>query len=57
MGREVQEGGLMGVPMADSCCLTEKKKICKAINLKLKNNKVAKKKKKKNLPAIQKTWV
>ena len=35
-GREVQEGGLMGVPMADSCwCLAEKNtKFCKAIILK-----------------------
>ena len=26
-GKEIQEGGNMGVPMADSCCMTESHKI------------------------------
>ena len=26
-GKEVRDGGDMGVPMADSCCLTENNKI------------------------------
>ena len=36
-GREVQEGGDICIPMADSCCsLTETTKFCKAIILQLK---------------------
>ena len=34
-GREVQEGGNICIPMADSCCMTETKH-CKAIILQLK---------------------
>ena len=34
-GREVQEGGDMGVPMADSCwCLTEQQKFCNSPSIK-----------------------
>ena len=36
-GREIQEGGDMGVPMANSCCLTENHKFYNTIILQLNN--------------------
>ena len=36
-GREIQEGGDIGVPMADSCCLTENHKFYNTIILQLNN--------------------
>ena len=37
-GREVQKGGDICIPMADSCCgLTENNKICKATHYSVKN--------------------
>ena len=37
-GREVQEGGDIRTPLADSCwCLTENKKVLKVIIIQLKN--------------------